>query len=148
LLTVMAGDFGEGKPEYNVMTDVPAASKLFAAWPTDIYVSGFEVGLAILYPASSVEHDFAAGNPVAEAYRIYDKMPYDRPTWDLTTVLYDLRPDRGYFDLSPPGNIVVSANGSTRFEPSPQGKRYCLRVSSLQAARIQDAFVWLASQPK
>ena len=31
LLTVMAGNFAHSKPEYNVMTDVPAATKLFAA---------------------------------------------------------------------------------------------------------------------
>src|SRR5580693_7723540 len=42
LLTVMAGNFAQPKPEYNVMTDIPAAQKLFAGWPTDIYFSGFE----------------------------------------------------------------------------------------------------------
>jgi inosine-uridine nucleoside N-ribohydrolase len=148
LLTVMAGDFAASKPEYNVMTDVPAASKVFSTWPTDIYFSGFEVGSAILFPASSIEHDFPAGNPVAEAYRAYAKMPYDRPSWDLTTVLYDLRPDRAYFDVSPPGDVVVSADGSTSFQTSAQGKRYFMSVSPLQAARIREACVWLASQPK
>jgi purine nucleosidase len=101
-----------------------------------------------LYPASSIEHDFPAGNPVAEAYRVYAKMPYDRPTWDLTTVLYDLRPDRGYFDVSSPGNVVVAANGATTFQPNPQGKRYFLKVNPVQAARVREACVWLASQPK
>ena len=148
LLTVMAGNFAQSKPEYNVMTDIPAAQKLFAGWPTDIYFSGFEVGLAIEYPASSIEHDFPAGNPVAEAYRVYAKMPYNRPTWDLTTVLYDLRPYRGYFDVSPAGDVVVAVNGATTFKPSPQGKRYFLKVNAVQAARVREACVWLASQPK
>jgi inosine-uridine nucleoside N-ribohydrolase len=149
LLTVMAGNFADSRrPEYNVMTDQPAASRLFAAWPTDIYISGFEVGSAILFPAISIENDFAKGNPVAEAYRLYAKMPYDRPSWDLTTVLYDLRPDRGYFDVSPRGDVLVSPDGSTRFQPSAQGKRYFLRVNPVQAARIREACVWLASQPK
>jgi inosine-uridine nucleoside N-ribohydrolase len=148
LLTVMAGNFAQSKPEYNVMTDVPAAQKLFAGWPTDIYFSGFEVGLAILYPASSIEHDFPAGNPVAEAYRVYAKMPYDRPTWDLTTVLYDLRPDRGYFDISAPGDVTVAVDGVTTFQANPQGKRYFLKVNPTQAARVQEACVWLATQPK
>jgi inosine-uridine nucleoside N-ribohydrolase len=148
LLTMMAGNFAETKPEYNVMTDIPAATKLFAAWPTDIYVSGYEVGAAILYPAASIENDFPQGNPVAEAYRLYAKMPYDRPSWDLTTVLYDLRPDRGYFDVSPPGDVLVSENGSTSFQPSAQGKRYFLRVDAIQVARAREACVWLATQPK
>jgi inosine-uridine nucleoside N-ribohydrolase len=148
LLTVMAGNFAEPKPEYNVMTDVPAASKLFTSWPTDIYFSGFEIGEAILFPASSIEHDFPAGNPVAEAYRVYAKMPYDRPSWDLTTVLYDLRPDRGYFDKSPPGDVLVFPDGATKFQPAAQGKRYFLKVNQVQAARVREACVWLASQPK
>src|ERR1700728_2760722 len=69
LLTIMGGNFAEAKPEYNIMIDIPAATKLFATWPTDIYISGFEVGAAILYPAASIEGDFPQGNPVAEAYR-------------------------------------------------------------------------------
>ena len=75
-----------------------------------------------MYPASSIEHDFPAGNPVAEAYRLYPKMPYDRPSWDLTTVLYDLRPDRGYFDVSPPGNVLVAANGLHHLSTQRAGK--------------------------
>jgi inosine-uridine nucleoside N-ribohydrolase len=148
LLTIMAGNFAASKPEYNVMTDIPAATKLFTSWPTDIYISGFEVGEAILYPASSIEHDFPKGNPVAEAYRLYARMPYDRPTWDLTTVVYVLRPDRSYFDVSPPGDVHVAANGATAFQPSAHGKRYFLKVNPVQVARIREACVWLASQPK
>jgi inosine-uridine nucleoside N-ribohydrolase len=146
-LTVMAGNFAEAKREYNVMIDIPAATKLFATWPTDIYISGFEVGAAILYPAVSIENDFPKDNPVAEAYRLYAKMPYGRPSWDLTTVLYDLRPDRGYFDVSPPGDVLVSANGTTIFQPAPQGKRYLLKVDPIQVARVREACVWLSSQP-
>jgi hypothetical protein len=74
-------------------------------------------------------------------------MPYDRPSWDLTTVLYDLRPDRGYFDVSPPGDVQVAANGSTSFQPSAQGKRWVLRVDPTQAARVREACIWLATQP-
>jgi inosine-uridine nucleoside N-ribohydrolase len=148
LLTVMAGNFAEPKREYNVFTDVPAASELFASWPTDIYISGFEVGLAVLYPATSIEHDFPAGNPVAEAYRSYMKMPYDRPSWDETTVLYDLRRDSGYFDISGPGEVTVAPDGVTSFHPNASGKRYYLKVSPLQAARVTDSLIWLATQPK
>jgi purine nucleosidase len=75
-------------------------------------------------------------------------MPYDRPSWDLTTVLYDLRPDRGYFDISQPGDVTVSPDGVTRFQPDAQGRRYFLKVDPVQAARVREACVWLASQPK
>jgi inosine-uridine nucleoside N-ribohydrolase len=148
LLTVMAGNFEKPDPEYNVMIDVPAATKLFAGWPTDIYFSDALLGEAVLYPAISIEHDFPAGNPVAEGYRAYMKMPYDRPSWDLTTVLYDLRPDRGYFDISPRGDVTVSPKGVTTFHANPSGKRYLMKVSLMQAARVTDALIWLATQPK
>lgn len=148
LLTVMAGNFVANKGEYNVITDIPAAGKVFTSWPTPIYFSGFEVGEAILYPAVSIENDFPADNPVAQAYKAYMKMPYDRPSWDLTTVLYDLRPDRGYFQLSPPGTVTVTGNGLTHFKPAAQGNRYFVKVSAVQAATVRDACVWLSSQPK
>jgi inosine-uridine nucleoside N-ribohydrolase len=149
-LTVMAGDFATAKPEYNVKTDVSAAKMLFAEWPTDIFFSGFEVGLAVSFPASSIEHDFPAGNPVAEAYRSYAKMPYDRPSWDMTAVFYALQPDRGYFSLSPAGQVQVLADGSTKFQPGGQGPghSYVLKVDPMQAARVREACIWLASQPK
>jgi inosine-uridine nucleoside N-ribohydrolase len=148
LLTVMAGNFVADQREYNVFTDIPAARKVFTTWPTPTYFSGFEVGEAILYPAVSIENDFPADNPVAQAYKAYMKMPYDRPSWDLTTVLYDLRPNRGYFDVSPPGNVTVTDNGLTHFKPSAQGNRYFLKVSPIQAAMVRDACVWLSSHPK
>ena len=104
--------------------------------------------MAVLYPASSIENDFPKGNPVAEAYRAYAKMPYDRPSWDMTTVLYELRPDRGYFDVSPPGEVIVAPDGSTKFQPGARGKRYLLSVNPMQAAKVREACIWLASQPK
>jgi len=81
--------------------------------------SGFEVGNAILYPHRSIEQDYhyVAHHPVAEAYKLYMKMPYDRPTWDLTSTLYAIRKERSSFNLSPPGRVVVEDGGVTRFRP-------------------------------
>ncbi len=149
MLTMMAGDFDEGKPEYNIKTDLPAAQKLFREWPTPIVVSGFEIGDSILYPAHSIENDFryVEYHPIADAYRSYMKMPYDRPTWDLTAVLQAARPDRGYFSLSPPGRITVSPEGNTYFSPSGDGKHRYLMVDGKQRARILEAFLYLVTQP-
>ena len=67
----MAGT-AAGKPEYNVLTDVFAATKLFSTWPTDIYSSGFEV---TRFARSSVGTNFH--DSAGEVH--YAKMPYDRP---------------------------------------------------------------------
>jgi inosine-uridine nucleoside N-ribohydrolase len=149
LLSAMAGQFPAGPAEYNVKTDIPAATRVFAKWPAPVVASGFEIGKAILYPAVSIERDFAyvADHPVAESYRHYKAMPYDRPTWDLTSVLYAVRPDRSYFSLSAPGTIAVDGEGKTTFAESPGGRHRYLIVDELQKAKTLEALVQLASQP-
>ena len=127
----------------------PAARKVYAEWPTDIVASGFEIGLAIKYPAVSIERDFAyvAHHPLPEAYVLYQPMPYDRETWDLTSVLFAVRPDRGYFALSEPGTITVDDKNMTNFAPMAGGRHRYLKVDSEQIARVREALVTLASQP-
>ncbi len=131
-------------------TDVAAARKVFDRWPTPIVASGFEIGQALLFPARAVERDFAwaAAHPVADAYRNYMKMPYDRPTWDLTAVLYALRPDGGYFNVSAPGRITVDEQGQTHFQASPEGKHRYLILTDAQKARTLEALVLLATEPR
>jgi len=150
LLSAMAGWFPTGDPEYNVKTDIPAARKVFEEWPSPIVFSGFEIGIALKFPATSIENDFAwvADHPVAEAYRNYLRMPYDRPTWDLTAALYAVRPSRGYFDLSAAGRVTVDADGRTVFTESAGGKHRYLKLEEAQKARTLETLVLLASQPK
>ena len=149
LLSVMAGAFPPSLAEYNVRVDLPAAAKVFAEWPTPLVASGFEIGLSIQYPAISIERDFryVERHPVAEAYRHDKTMPYDRPTWDLTAVLYAVRPDRGYFGLSKPGAIVVDPEGYTRFTPGETGTRRFLTVTPRQRTAVLATLVQLASEP-
>jgi len=151
LLSSMAGIFNKGEKhkEYNVVVDIPAAKKVFTDWPTPIVVSGFEVGRAVTYPAVSIERDFAyvRHHPLAEGYRLYMKMPYDRPTWDLTSVLYAVRPDRGYFGLSEAGTISIDDQGYSSHAPAAAGKHRYLTVDESQIVRAREALVQLASQP-
>lgn len=146
-LVLMAGDFAGGGAEYNVKTDVAAAQKVAREWPTPMYWSGFEVGSTIKYPATSIERDFGApgANPVADAYRQYMKMPYDRETWDLTAALYAVRPDDGYLTASPAGAVEVDAQGNTKFVAG-NGQQHVLSVNDVQRARILEAFLWLCTE--
>ena len=148
-LVLMAGDFTGGGPEYNVVTDIPAAQKVAREWPTAVVWSGFEVGRTIKYPASSIVRDFGppGAHPVADAYRVYLKMPYDRETWDLTAAFYAVRPDDGYFTASPEGTVSVDDRGMTKFTPQAGGRQRILSVDATQRARILEAFLWLCTQP-
>jgi inosine-uridine nucleoside N-ribohydrolase len=153
LLSAMAGNFapapGERFKDFNLATDVASAKKVFQQWPTPIVVSGFEVGNAILYPHRSIEQDYryVPHHPLAEAYKLYMKMPYDRPTWDLTSVLYAIRLDKSSFGLSGPGRVLVEDDGVTRFQAEKGGLHRYLTVSREQALRVRDAFADLCSEP-
>jgi inosine-uridine nucleoside N-ribohydrolase len=149
LLSLMGGAFPTVMAEYNIKIDLDASKRLFDRWPTPIVLSGYEIGASILYPAASIEKDFAYApdHPIPPAYRAYKKMPYDRPTWDLTAVLYAVRPERGYFSLSPEGRVHVDDGGFTRFTPEKGGPHRFLTVTAEQRTRTLEALVQLATQP-
>ncbi|MBI1345667.1 nucleoside hydrolase [bacterium] len=154
-LDIMAGAFTpiNGNPrylEYNVIKDIPEAKKLAANWPTPIVWSGFEIGIAAPYPAVSIEQDYAyvPHHPLAEAYVLYEPPPHNRPTWDLTAALHAVAPERGYFDLSPAGNVIVEDDGFTRFEADPNGNQRYLILPKDKQPRLVEALVQLSSQPQ
>lgn len=153
LLSIMAGAFekidGKEHLEYNVVQDIPSAQKLVREWPGEIVFSGFEIGLAVPYPARSIELDFSyvKHHPLAEAYQLYEPTPHERPTWDLTSVVYAVRPTHEYFDLSPTGTVSIDQEGRTTFSVSPEGKHRYLKITREQVIRVKEALAQLASQP-
>ena len=151
LLSAMAGAFGEQsrRKEYNIVTDQAAARKLFAQWPTPVVASGWEIGNAIKHSSRSMREDYsyAKRHPLVEAYQHYRGLENDQPTYDLTSVLYAVRPERGYFNLSPPGRISVEQDGTTSFRPESQGLHRYLIVNAEQIARVREAQELLCSQP-
>jgi hypothetical protein len=146
----MAGHFTDPDfEEYNVVTDVPAAQNVFHTWPTPVVMSGFEIGWEIKFPAYAIRHhfDYALHHPVVSAYLSYMEMPYDLPSWDLTSVLCAVRPDERYFDLSVRGTVRVYEDGTTRLVPDAEGDRRFLIADEVQRARVLAALIYLASQP-
>lgn len=147
---MMGGDFRKSAaPEFNIKVDAEAAREVFEMWPTPIVTSGFDVGKKVYFPAESIEKDFGyvKDHPVAEGYRAYAKMPYDRPTWDLTAVLYAARPDRGYFRLSEPGQVTVDDTVVTHFTPAEDGKHRYLTLPDDRCDAVRQACIELASSP-
>ena len=142
-LVMMAGDFRDGGgKEYNVDKDVTSAQKVVREWPGPVVLSPFEVGLQVTYPAEVIQTRFPAEEPLSYAYKAYMEMPYDRPCWDPTALLYAVEGE-GYFTLSPPGTVSVSDEGVTTFAPSPAGRHHYLQVDSTQALRLRDRIVEL-----
>ena len=158
LLSIMAGAFrqipgsdGELQDhhEYNVVKDLPSSEKLCEHWPTPIVWSGYEIGLNLRYPHQSILQDYGyvEHHPLSEAYIVYSPPPHDRPTWDLTSVLYAVRPEAGYFDISSPGQVTVDDKGLTTFDEASDGRDRYLILTDDQKARATEALVLLSSQP-
>ena len=154
LLSIMAGHFRPGQggdtfEEYNVKMDVGSCQQLMRNWPTPIVFSGFEIGIAVPYPAVSIERDYryVPHHPLPEAYCLYEPPPHNRPTWDLTSVLYAVFPDRGFFGLSPTGSVAVSDKGTTKFTADEKGNCRYLTMDAQQVTRVIEAMTQLCSEP-
>lgn len=152
-LSIMAGAFapidGKVHREYNVVEDIPSARKLAAEWPTRIFWSGFEVGLAVTYPPESIlrDYQYQPHHLVPDSYKIYEPPPHARPCWDLTSALFVARPSRGYFTLSKPGRVLINEKGETEFKEESGAPHRFLITSKGQALRTREAFSFLCSEP-
>lgn len=146
-LVTMAGHIENPKyAEYNVVNDVAACQRVFSEWPTPIYMSPFELGLQVRYPAQSIENDFTwtKHHPIVDSYKVYLKKIEDRPTWDLTAVLYAIDPQQ-FFNISPAGKIVVTDEGYTHYKQDAAGKHFYLFITPEQAKAILEYFVTMVT---
>lgn len=146
-LVVAAGSFPGGPAEATIKSDVAAAHKLFAEWPTPIVAVGSEVGEALPYPGASIEKDFAwsPAHPVVDAYRAFKAPPFDAAAAALAATLYAVHPEEPYFTLSEPGTISVLEDGRTRFTPGADGKHRYLIVDPSQKDQILGLYTALVS---
>ena len=146
-LVVAAGSFPAGQPEATIKSDVAAAKKLFAEWPTPIVAVGSEVGEALPFPGASIDKDFAwaPDHPVVDAYRTLKPTPYDAPASALAATLFAVHPEAGHFKLSDPGTITVADDGRTRFTANADGKHRYLIVDPAQKEQVLALYTALAS---
>ena len=152
LLSAMAGAFVDRLKEhreYNIVMDIPSAQKMFAQWPTPIVFSGYEIGQTITHPALSMrnEYNYVDYHPVKIGYHFYRGLENDKPTFDLTSVLFAVRPDRGYFGLSEPCDVTFDDRGLTHYQFNPNAKNRFMTVTPEQIAMVREALCQLCSEP-
>ena len=166
LLSVMGGAFAldptaeeyRGHRESNVRFDVESARKLAREWPTPIVYCGYEVGSRIRTSPVNLKRDYRSRKArfLRDAFAHWaslnapqEGLDHRRPTWDLESVLFVLRPEkgRGYFSLSEPGNVDFSDEGVTLFTPTESGTRRAFIVDELARARVGEAIANLCSEP-
>lgn len=148
-LSIMAGSFGDKKrAEFNVIHDIPASKHVIENWPSGLILSPFEVGPKVMYPAKSIENDFkwVTNHPLVDAYKRYRPFPYNRPTWDLTSVYYAVEQKDNLLDISNAGKLTVDDKGFTFFKEDPSGQHYVLSIKESNAKLLKSYFVDLIKQ--
>lgn len=120
-LVSMAGHFPDGL-EFNVMMDAPSAAYVMEHWPTEIILSGFEIGEKIITGRRTAAMD-VTGNPVKEAYAmsLAQDDPAGRNSWDQSAVLVAVRGAEPFFELERGRLSVDPADSTDHWKVDPVG---------------------------
>ena len=142
-VVIMAGNFAERKGEYNVFKDHHSAVKFYGECPVPMYFTDFELGRYTLYPWQTIYKGFkyADNHPLVKAFEYYQKMPYNRPLWDPTAVLFAVEPKGGYASLSKSGFVMVDYKSYTLFTEDRESNRRYYIINDKQRAKIIDRVV-------
>ena len=137
-VVIMAGNFHERKKEYNIYKDHYAAVRFVAECPVPMYFTDFALGKSVLYPYQTVENGFkyTENHPLVVAFNYYSKMPYNRPLWDPTVVLFAVEGHKGYASLSKSGYVTVDYASITDFTVDKQSNRYYYKFNDKQRAAM------------
>ena len=136
---IMAGDFTTARTaEYNVRKDHFAAVRFYAECPVPMYFTDVALGRSVLYPYQAVYDSFnyVENHPAVKAFEYYAKMPYNRPLWDPTAVLFAAEPNGGYASLSKAGYVTVDQGSKTDFTEDKSSNRRYYIVNDKQRAKI------------
>jgi inosine-uridine nucleoside N-ribohydrolase len=126
-LVSMAAGIEKGKEsarEYNVFIDTPASKKVFDEWPTNITLSGFEIGEQILTGIELIHNDSIKDSPVKDAYQIAlekDNNTTGRMSWDQTAVLAGIKGLHPFF-TSRELNFEIKEDGTNAIIPGQKFK--------------------------
>ncbi|REA62116.1 nucleoside hydrolase [Dyadobacter luteus] len=144
-LVSMAGAFPEGR-EYNVFTDSLAAEKVFSQWPTQIILSGFEIGNQIKTGLKLVANE-RLDSPVKDVYvHAMPKSEGDaqgRMSWDQTAVLVAIRGVQPYFGVKR-GKMIVEGGNNTWRDDAMGPHAYLTEAMPLDqvGALIEGLMMW------
>ena len=146
-VVIMAGNFHEKKKEYNVYNDHFAAVRFFAECPVPMYFTDVVLGKSTLYPYQTVENAFnyVEHHPLVVSFNYYAKMPYNRPLWDPTAVLFAVEGHKGFASLSKSGYVTVDQKSITDFTEDKGSNRYYYKVNDKQRAAIVRRIVEVTS---
>jgi hypothetical protein len=126
--------------------DGRTAGWVVESWPTEIVFSGSEIGDGILTGSRLAES--LPANPVARAYGLFPGTNWrgERSSWDLTAVLYAVRPDAGLWRLRSDKHLVVNPDGSHAWRPGAVSPRRAFLVEKAPPKSIKNLLDTLLAQ--
>lgn len=126
LLFCMAGKFPSGF-EFNVMKDAKASQNVYDNWPTQIILSGFEIGAKIHVGLPLIHNASIKNDPVKDVFSISIPMAKEdssgRMSWDETAVLVAIKGYSAYYTLHQ-GGMKVADDGSDTWDDAGKGQAY------------------------
>jgi inosine-uridine nucleoside N-ribohydrolase len=131
------GGLPKGRCGWNYRMDLAAAKRELELLP-DSFPTVFAGGSGTKLKIGSCYQEAPAGHIIRRSYEAYfrGKPDMDRPTWDQLRVLYAARPSaRNLFDVSAPGDIVVSDPDRIAWAETPARNRAYAYVNDLDAMR-------------
>lgn len=141
-LVSMAACFPEGR-EFNVHCDAPASKVVFTQWPTEIYLSGFEIGKEVL-TGKQVAKMPVENSPVKDTYSMcLAEGDFDgRMSWDQTAVLVAIKGYEDYY-ATERGTVIVDDNGGNTWQPLADGKHIRLieKMPHVQVASLIETYM-------
>jgi inosine-uridine nucleoside N-ribohydrolase len=137
-LVCMAGRFPSGQ-EFNVDQDATASQNVFSNWPTDILLSGFEIGQKIKTGLPLIHNNGIQNSPVKNVFSIcIPKAAEDsagRMSWDETAVLVAAKGFEPFYRLEY-GRMEVASDGSDRW--INEGKQQAHLAEAVSPIVVQD----------
>jgi inosine-uridine nucleoside N-ribohydrolase len=132
-LVAMGGYFSKLEPEFNIASDILSSQNIMNNWPVPIVLCPYEIGSEILTGSPMLEK--IPKSPVSVSYKIYCKG--DRESWDPITVLYAVRGNKDFFEISKPGKIKIDDKGISTWNEDKNGKHFYLS-KNLKPLQLKD----------
>jgi inosine-uridine nucleoside N-ribohydrolase len=136
---IMGGRFKESWPEdyvlgnnyvvdaeFNIKADIAASQIVCERFPGEIVFCSYEIGWDIITGEGMLKSELH--HPVKSAYKKYTGGARGRESWDLTAILYAVRPEAGYWSLHEFGKVTVDDAGVTTWTKDEKSRHTYLLV--------------------
>lgn len=130
-LVSMAGKFPSGG-EFNVDRDAKSSQYVFITWPTEIIMSGFEIGVKVRSGLPLIANNKISKSPVKDVFSIC--IPKDkqdslgRMSWDETAVLVAVKGYKDWYALKQ-GQMIIADNGANSWKEGSGNHFYLVEAA-------------------